>query len=339
MVSVPHIVPRGSGAGREEEISSAGLIPERALECVDSPFTEDSEPGVFVLPGGFVSDDGVAHRRAVMRPLIGFDEEWLVDLSSGAFAASVITGLLTRCLVRLGSICPVPRSVVGGLLISDREYLIMKMREMTLGTRVDSVIRCANEDCGAPMQISFTLADFAIDQEPLDQRFFKKRASSSGSSDSDCEVEFRLPTGDDQEALAPAFTRDENAAARQLLARCIGRIGEKTEIGDGEVSNLPENVRRELSMEMERLAPPLTGEFESACPECGFICSSALDFSTYFLAEMKSSLHLLERDIHLLAWNYHWPEREVLSLTRKKRRRYVEMVNEEIDRRIGIAWT
>jgi hypothetical protein len=57
----------------------------------------------------------------------------------------------------------------------------------------------------------------------------------------------------------------------------------------------------------------------------------------FFLAEMKSTLLQLERDIHLLAWNYHWTEREVLSLPRKKRRRYVEMVNEELDRRIGIA--
>jgi len=335
MVSVPHIAPRESG--QENDFSKAGAIPEHAPENPDSPLTEDPASGVFVLPGGFVSDDGVVHRRGVMRPLTGFEEEWLCDLPSSTFAASVVTGLLTCCLVRLGSISPVPRSVVGGLLISDREYLIMKMREMTLGDRVDSVIRCANEDCGTPMHVSFSLADFVIEQEPVAQRFFKKHVSSGGSYDSDCEVEFRLPTGDDQESLAQVFTRDENAAGRQLLARCVRRIGEQTEIGDAEISSLPDDARRELSMEMERLAPSLVGEFESACPECGFICSSSLDFSTFFLAEMKSSPLLLERDIHLLAWNYHWTEREVLSLTRKKRQRYVEMVNEEIDRRIGIV--
>ena len=337
MVSVPTIVSRESGAGQEGDCSNAGVIAEQVLESVDSPLTEDLDSGVFVLPGGFVSGEGVVHRRAVMRPLTGSDEAWLIDLPAGTFAAGVVTGLLTRCIVRLGSICPVPRSVIGGLLVSDREYLIMKLREMTFGTRVDSVIRCASKSCDTPMHVSFSLTDYAIEQEPVAQRFFNQRVSSCGPFGADCEVEFRLPTGDDQEALARAFTRDEAAAATQLLARCVRRIGASTEIGDAEISSLPDDARNELSAEMARLAPPLVGEFESACPECGFIVSSTLDFSAFFVAEIRASLLHLERDIHLLAWNYHWTEQEILSLSRRKRQRYVEMVNEEIDRRIGIA--
>src|SRR5678815_5760807 len=162
MASVPHIETRGPEARQEEDCSDGGAIREPSLEFADSPFTEDPEAGLFVLPGGFVSDDGAAHRQAVMRPVTGFDEEWLMELPGGAFAACVVTGLLTRCLVRLGTICPVPDSVVRGLLVSDREYLIMKLRETTFGTRVDSVIRCANGSCGKPMHVNFNLSDYAI---------------------------------------------------------------------------------------------------------------------------------------------------------------------------------
>ena len=337
MTSSRQIESRGSSAQQTGGCSSDRVIFEFGQELLDSQATENPERGLFLLPGGYVADDGVVHGRAVMRSVTGFDEEWLADLPPTTFSACVVTGLLTRCLVRLGSICPVPGSVVRDMLVSDREYLIMRLREMTFGSRVDSVIRCSNESCGEPMEVSFSLADYSIESRPATQRFFKRSMLCGSTAGSESEVEFRLPTGADQEALARAFRKDETAAADQLLARCVRRIGEKTEIDHDEISRLPDDVRLQLSVEMGRLAPRLVDDFESACPECGAVCSRTLDFSAFFLEEIRSSLLHLERDIHLLAWHYHWSEREVLSLTRRKRRRYVEMVNQELDRAIGIS--
>jgi hypothetical protein len=297
---------------------------------------EEPEAGLCLLPGGYVDEDGAVHSEAVLRPLTGLEEEWLSGLPPGTSAACIVTGLLTRCLVRIGRLSPVPRSVVRNLLVGDRDYLLMKLRELTYGTWVNSVIQCANPDCGKPMDVSFSLADLDVERKPITQRFFSRPLDSHCGARPLCEVEFRLPTGADQEELAHVLREDETAAANQLLARCVRRIGEFTST-QAISAALSDAVRREIAEEMERLAPHVDVELETTCPECDAACATSFDLTAFFITEMKSSLPYLEQEVHSLAWHYNWSERDVLSLARKKRQRYVELVSREADRTISLA--
>ena len=42
-------------------------------------------------------------------------------------------------------------------------------------------------------------------------------------------------------------------------------------------------------------------------------------------------LHKLYKDIHLLAFYYHWSENEIMSMTIKKRKKYIQLLNEELN--------
>jgi hypothetical protein len=286
---------------------------------------EKPEEGIFILPGGYVDDAGILHYEVELAPITGKEEEFLARMQATACSAQIITGLLSRCVKRIGSLEQISVSLIRDLLVGDRDYLIVKLREMTFGKKVEAVLRCANSSCGKPMDVTLFLDDLQVERKAISTRFFVAEVDPYL-------IEFRLPTGADQEALASLIHRDETKAIRQLLARCIRRIGEQTHLDETEIARLPTSVQREIEEKMQQLAPQIEIELEMTCPECntGFI--TPFDFTAFFFAEMKNNLRHLEREVHFLAWHYHWSEGEILSMTCKKRRRYVELLQEELER-------
>ena len=78
----------------------------------------------FTLPLGYVDRTGTLHRQGVMRLATAADEvQPLQDARVQANQADVGILVLSRVLVRLGSISPVPPSVVEGLFSADYAYL------------------------------------------------------------------------------------------------------------------------------------------------------------------------------------------------------------------------
>jgi hypothetical protein len=95
-------------------------------------------------------------------------------------------------------------------------------------------------------------------------------------------------------------------------------------------------VRLEIEERLRQLAPQTEIELEASCPECEKSFGAGFDALTFLLREIISSVRSVEHDVHYLAWHYHWSEREILSMTRRKRQRYVALVQEEVDRVNGV---
>jgi len=106
----------------------------------------------FTLPLGYVDRAGTLHRQGVMRLATAGDEiQPLQDARVQANQAYVGILLLSRVLVRLGSISPVPPAVVEGLFSADFAYLqdlYVRLNEPG-GTLADT--RCP--ECGAQFTI------------------------------------------------------------------------------------------------------------------------------------------------------------------------------------------
>ena len=88
-----------------------------------------------ILPGGYLDETGVAHRDVKVSPLSGSDEELLC--ASGSDAAAV-TAILSRCVQRVGDVEPISEDLARNLLVADRLYLLLKLREATFGQRVQA---------------------------------------------------------------------------------------------------------------------------------------------------------------------------------------------------------
>jgi hypothetical protein len=294
-----------------------------AAAHVFASHAERPEEGVFVLPCGYVAADGVLHAEVELSPLSGRDEEYLASVRADASTAAVVTGLLSRCLKRLGSFERIDAPLVRELPVCDRDYLIVKAREMTLGSKVDAVLACEHEQCGAPLDVSFSLDELHIERKPARARFFTAPLSSA--------VEMRLPTGGDQEAIAALYRADEERSLRLLLARCLRRVGDETHVDETFVAQLSAEERGRVEAEMARRTPQVSVELDGTCPECHTPFSTTLDFTAFFATEMRAGLSALEREVHVLARHYHWSEQEILSLPRPKRRRYLALIREELE--------
>ena len=89
------------------------------------------------LPIGYTDQKGNLHRRALLRKLRGYDEELIYDLS--LTAGELVTELLNRCLLQIGSIEEIDNHLVKDLYTVDRNFLLLKLRRISLGNELDGL--------------------------------------------------------------------------------------------------------------------------------------------------------------------------------------------------------
>jgi len=287
-----------------------------------------------LLPGGFVDEAGLLHREFELAVLTGQDEELLAEARRKE-SASLVTRMISRCVRRLGDIHPVSEAVARQLLVADRQYLLLKLRQMTFGDQVHADLFCPWPDCGKRVSTDFNIEDVPVEASankgPLYSMTLSLAAAAEAES-ADREIHFRLPNGADQEIISPLLMENEAKALTLLLARCIQRIGQSVIADEREIDSLSPLARKEIEEEMERLAPKVELDMEMSCPECGRLFVAPFDLQRFFFGELRAGGELLYREVHYLAYHYHWSEREIMDMTVEKRRKYINVLADEIER-------
>src|SRR5262245_9851279 len=131
---------------------------------------------------------------------------------------------------------------------------------------------------------------------------------------------FRLPTGADQEEAAD--TPDPETGARLLLQQCLMGVT----VEGRRFEALSPTMAAQVSAAMAQRDPQAELRLSLTCPDCGHTFSALLDAATYLFQEVVARQDTLYREVHLLALHYHWSEAEILSLTPRKRRRYLDLL-------------
>lgn len=287
-----------------------------------------------VLPGGWVDATGVLHREVVFSALTGRDEALLADAARNR--AAQITAVLTRCIQRIGTVSPVSESIVHNLLVADRDFLLLKLREATFGSRVQGTLPCPWPDCGDKVDIDFSIDDIPVttseDKGPVFAMSLSSEAASFENGTPIHEITFRLPTGADQELVSPRLAENESVALTELLARCIQSIGTVAITSPAQLERLSSRARMEVEAEMLRVAPRIELNMDVVCPECTRAFTAPFDLQDFFFGEMRTSRDLLLREVHYLAYHYHWSEKEIMEMPKDARRNYIEILADEIER-------
>jgi hypothetical protein len=147
--------------------------------------------------------------------------------------------------------------------------------------------------------------------------------------DSDLTVTFRLPTGADQEAVAEHITRSGGtsiSAAALLAARCLREV---TQVGKV-LESLPNEWIPSLGEAMSERDPQAELVLNNLCPECGHRFGVLLDMGQFLADEINQRVRYLYREVHTLAWYYHWSEADILRMTRPHRQIYLELLDEAV---------
>ncbi|MGE5697838.1 MAG: hypothetical protein ACM4D3_22130 [Candidatus Sericytochromatia bacterium] len=288
---------------------------------------------VGTLPGGYWDASGTLHRRYELTLLSGREEELLT--ATGAGSAEAVTAVLASCLRRLGTISPVGEDVTSELLVGDRRYLMLHLRQAAFGDRVRAELVCPWPDCGRRVSLELSLSDVpvsSLDDVPPPYTVTLSVEAAPGVSEVDRLIAFRLPTGADQRELSPLLAHNEGLALSELLRRCVRRIGTQSPPSPQALEALTPLARAEIEAAMAELAPHVEDVIETDCAECGRTIMVPFDLQRLFFGDLRTDRDLLYREVHYLAFHYHWSEREIMAMSRDQRRAYIDVLAGEIDR-------
>jgi hypothetical protein len=275
----------------------------------------------FLLPLGYVDQSGRCHREAILRPITGREQQFLCLCSQTSSTAAVTTALLARCIVCLGEMREITPALVRELLVGDREFLLLRLYQMTFAGKIHVQLYCPAEACAEVTEILLDLDQITLEADQIETSTFTIKLNFREERT----ISFRLPTGADQEALISATNLTEEQQSEALIRRCL--LGEESAAGA-----LTRRECEEVENRMKTLAPLIEVELEATCPKCSGIFSHHIDLPWLILSEIRSREAALEQDIHSLAFYYHWPESEIMSLTPRMRTRYVDLLDLELER-------
>jgi hypothetical protein len=275
------------------------------------------------LPGGYWLD-GVCYQEAELRPVTGDDEVFLVETSDALLPVQRTTALLARCLTLLGPLNHITPELAASLTVGDREALLLHLRRLTLGERLPCELACPNSACGERMDVDLKVGDLLLPPYSHSQEWYERTISENGQ---DFLVRFRLPTGADQEEAARLARRDATAATDLLLRRCLASV---TTTAGQPVESLPPVVAEQLPGVMAELDPQEELTLNVTCPNCGHDFSALLDAAAYFFQELADRIKQVYKEVHWLAFYYHWSEAEIMSMPHQKRRLYLDLLSEAL---------
>lgn len=197
---------------------------------------------------------------------------------------------------------------------TDIDAALLHIRRSLFGDLVGADVVCPAQGCGKRIDVRFSIAEFLTHRKPRRARGVE--AAEPGQPGwyrlSGTSVMFRPPTGGDIVAAAA-----ENKAEQGLIRRCV------------RPDRLHAPVLRRVMRALDAMVPSLADELRGECAECGAVVDIYFDARSFTLRELRDQATFLYGDIHMLAHHYHWAEADILALSRDRRIRYVEMLQQQ----------
>jgi len=241
----------------------------------------------------------------------------------GVWEEAAGRGSAERALALLALVCPdLGPEALGELRVDQQNERLLALREQLFGRELVAVANCprCRERC-----------ELTLDAEEVRARGEVAAGAGEEATAAPTEhvvsvdgrtIRFRVATAADLVAAGTCPTVDEARAL--LLARCIvsidgvGRSASAPEVGDV--------VRRAVEDAIERLSPQAEVRLTLSCPACGETWEGDFDVVSFLWAEIEAWARRTLRDVHELALTYGWSESQVLALSPRRRRLYLELI-------------
>jgi hypothetical protein len=236
------------------------------------------------LPGGVIGADGRCHQMVRVRELTGADEEVLAE-KTAASGARLVTGFLARVIAEVeGLDRRIDEDLVSDMLVGDRDYLLLRLRQIDLGDHVHQVMRCPSPACGKKVDVDFLVSEIEVTRAQAVLPSYRVQLGEGTSAKS---ALVRLPTGRDQEAIAPLAATNPAAANTRLFSRVVLRWGEAGSLDEDAARALPLRHRSELAAFLERTSPGPDLHLDLHCPWCGGEMGYRFDLDGFFLPSAR----------------------------------------------------
>lgn len=216
----------------------------------------------FTLPSGI---------EAELKEMTGQEEELLTNqrlLRSG----DAINLVIKNCLVRLGDETSVTTKHVEDLLSGDRLFLLVKLRQISLGDSVDLELQCTNAVCKNRNYLSIDLEGLETTSYTEEREFaFTLPASKQV-------VKFTHLDGNKEKRLAALKEPNISSAMMMRIVSVDGKPPSKKILADMSMRD-----RSALRMEMSRVDAGIDTTVDCDCEQCGTKLKTRLEAEPAFL--------------------------------------------------------
>ncbi|MFZ1987210.1 MAG: hypothetical protein WAU91_22560 [Desulfatitalea sp.] len=241
------------------------------------------------LPIGYADPSGRVIRQAVLRKMRGHEEALPYD--ADLVAGRLVTELIASCLVRLGDLAPVTADLVRRLYSADRNYLLLELRRVTLGDRLQASYACPR--CRAAVAVREDLSALPVSwleegQALEDIHLELHDGYVDRQGERHTRLVLTLPTGADEEFVLPMVLKDPLKAQDALLLRCIKQFGVLSTnaleaYGVKILRDLTLGDRLRLQACFNSMTPGVDFLRRVACGACATEFEGVLDVSSFFV--------------------------------------------------------
>ena len=222
---------------------------------------------------------------------------------------------LDRALILLSAACPeLTWDELAELSVGQRDTLLFTLRELTSGPRLNGFAECPK--CAEHLEFDAAVADLRAAVEPsASEEAWELEVDS-------LKLRFRLPNSRD---LAAILHCEDPAAARDLLARRCVVQASRDETPEA-IKELPAEATARLARRMAECDPQAEVLLDLRCPACDYRWQPLFDIAAFFWTELAAQAKRLLHEVHALALAYGWDESDILGMSGRRRRHYLEMV-------------
>lgn len=275
----------------EEEVKSAkeernAEAEERMAETLtDAANTSlfDDDDNVFEMLRGYTDKDGVLHKDFEVRYITGRDEEAINKADIKSNGSKVVTTLLARCVTRIGTLYASKigmgtwTTIIRDLYVGDQDYMLLRLREYSIGDTIKANHVCPNEDCKAKLTSELgvdelEIVPFVTDVIEFDlPRGFKDKHGVIHKTGT-----MRLPTGLDREILTPV-ARQNLAKGETVMLTRIMKFDDGYPVDDDVTGGLSIKDREYLNALQRDNYFGVNQDFEVTCDTCGETFTATLN--------------------------------------------------------------
>lgn len=260
------VIDAGTDAERANRMISEAVADTASSATASEPVTVRRPPDTEVeLLVGLVNQlEGTTEKRAVVRELTGVDEEALAAPALTRSIPKYLNAVAVRGTETIGEV-KATDDVIAGLLIGDREMLLIGIRRATYGDDLELITHCPH--CKTTDEdFVYSLAD--VPTRGLD-RVEDAIYGFTLDLPSGKTAQVTLPRAADQDALLTATDKNAGELNTLMLSRCVQRIDDQPVMGEGQVKSL--SIRdRDFIMKAinDRTPGPRLGEAKRTCGAC-----------------------------------------------------------------------
>ncbi|MDK2745503.1 MAG: hypothetical protein NDI90_21585 [Nitrospira sp. BO4] len=222
--------------------------------------------------------------------------------------AALATRLLELCAVDSERLLP-PRHFIE-LSIGKRIECLLLLAAGGWDKALSLVFKC--QGCGEELELELTFEELSEVQREAD------KIETIGVDLEGRRIEFRKPTGRDQEVWARTVFPDEQNAAASMISSLAVTPDFQTALGTASVS--------EIERMFDDADPLVNFSCRVSCGECDRLNGYRVDLMETALAMLSRMQTQLIHAIHRMASHYHWSEADVLAVPEWRRQQYLQLI-------------